>query len=723
MHRGFFDRASTDPLPQRDDRMSSLVHAALTIRKTARASFGFAAALAFASLVLLGVFLVEPHDLGLEHAAVAAAWLALISQRVVRRAREREGTPDGGWLDLEIGLLLLVAAHAGVQVAGGLMGPAYPVIYVLVAFLASFARRPMGTALVLSALGMEAVLFFLTEQLQDTSRYALHGGFIVLFGALNVVFTRAEIARVRERSRKELDQEKEKVREESRLFRLVGAASSQASAPPEEKVFRSSLEQVHDALYHVLDLLKSTLGLHTCVLLLTNESGSQLQIVELATDSEEVGEGPFGSGEGAVGAVATRGIRMNLENLKRGYKGLCYYRSGADVNCFLGVPILEQGTCIGALCADRKEGPPFTPHEEELLAAAAAHVLRTIENERVFVQLERSKREQSHLFRASQALGEALTEDQVVEAGLTAAHGIAPYDFAAITMYDAGTRTHTVRRVVGEGADRFASLRFRDNTSLTAMAVKNRHYLPYRGELAPQQVVFTRRQKLSGMSSLLIVPLIVREDAIGTIALAARRSDAFNDTVRPTLQVLANQLAVAMSNAAAVRRLEEMATTDGLTGCLNKRAFNEELEGKLTSAARFGRKLSLLVTDIDHFKNVNDTYGHDVGDVVIKELGAILQRVKRDTDIVARFGGEEFCVLCEETDREGAKILAERIREELGETKFETELGKLSVTCSVGVATFPMDASKPDELFKVTDQALYAAKRSGRNRVCTIEHN
>ena len=184
------------------------------------------------------------------------------------------------------------------------------------------------------------------------------------------------------------------------------------------------------------------------------------------------------------------------------------------------------------------------------------------------------------------------------------------------------------------------------------------------------------------MRSLLILPLVVREDAIGTLAIAAERPDAWGHAVRPTLQVLANQLAVAMSNAAAVARLEEMATTDGLTGTLNKRAFMEELERKLTSAARFGRKLSLLVTDLDHFKSVNDTYGHDVGDVVIKELGAILMREKRDTDSVARFGGEEFCVLCEETDSEGAVILAERIREVVGDTVFQTDLGKLSVKCS-----------------------------------------
>jgi diguanylate cyclase (GGDEF)-like protein len=698
---------------------SPLVHVALLVRRTTRAAVGLVSALGFAVLVLLGVFEGPFERLGPEHAAVGVAWLVLFAVRAVKRARERAGSDEGRRIDLELGLLLLTATHAVVQLGGGLTGPFYPLVYVLVAFLASFARSPMGSVLVLSAIAFEAAITFLVEPQPDVPRFALHGGFIVLFGALNVVFTRAEIARIRERSKKELDEERTKVREAARLFRLVGAPTADATQRDEDKVFRSSLEQVHDALYHVLDLLKRTMELHSCILLMKDEASGKLAIVEMATDSDDIAEGPFGGGEGAVGAVASRGLVMNLENLKPGYKGLCYYRSGALVRCFLGVPVTENGQVRGALCADRLGNRPFTKQEEETLSSAVAQVLRAIENERVFVQLERGKREQSYLYKASQALGEAMTEDQVIDAGLEAARDIAPYDLAAITFYDAETRTHRVRKVLGEGAEALSGLTFRDNTSLTAMAVKNRHYLPYRGELDPRQVVFTRRVSLDGMRSMLILPLVVREDAIGTLALAAHRTDAFNDSVRPTLQVLANQLAVALSNAAAVRRLEEMATTDGLTGCLNKRAFLEDLDRKIRSAERFGRKLSLLVTDIDHFKSVNDTYGHDVGDVVIKELGTILKKIKRDTDSVARFGGEEFCVLCEETDTDGAIILAERIREELGQKVFNTELGKLSVKCSIGVATFPRDAKTSAELFKITDQALYAAKRSGRNRVCT----
>jgi diguanylate cyclase (GGDEF)-like protein len=124
------------------------------------------------------------------------------------------------------------------------------------------------------------------------------------------------------------------------------------------------------------------------------------------------------------------------------------------------------------------------------------------------------------------------------------------------------------------------------------------------------------------------------------------------------------------------------------------------------------------VVDIDFFKKVNDNHGHDVGDLVIRGLGEILKRQKRTTDVVARFGGEEFVVLCEQTDEKGAMLLAERIREELGKTSFRAGSSVISVTCSIGVSTFPACGGDWESLFKAADEALYVSKRSGRDR-CT----
>ena len=643
------------------------------------------------------------------------AWIALFGHQA--HTAYRQGTDPRS--AFELGVLLLVGVQALVQFRGGIGSDLYPLTFVAVALVASFATGPAGIGVVAFALALSLVTAFFGEQITDPLLLGLNALFIACFGALSYVFTRAEIVRVRRKSDLDLATKKEKVKDDTRLFRLVAPSSD--GVRDEERLYETSVQEVRQALYHVLQLLHRTLDLHTCVLLMPSDEAEQLCITELVTKSDDVAAGPFPLGAGAVGAAVRRKLTTNLQEIRPGYTGICYYRRPATVRSFIAVPVLERGHLRAVLCADRVIERAFVPEEEELLRDSTSHILRAFENERVFVQLESSKREQETLYRVSQALSTALTQDAVMEVGLTAVKEIVPHDFAAISEYQPEGRRHVVRRAAGERALDFQGLRFRDNASLTAMVVKNRHYLPYRGEFDPkQQVLFTKKAKLKGMESLLVLPLVAREEPIGTLIVAAKAPSAFGTSARETLQALANQLAVAMANARSVRLLEELATTDGLTGCLNKRALLDQMEQKLMAAQRFGRKLSLIVTDLDHFKAVNDTYGHAAGDRVLKELGEVLRRVKRETDLVARFGGEEFCVLCEETDVRGAQLLAERVREELEKTEVLTELGPLKVTASLGVATFPDHASTAADLFVQGDKALYEAKHRGRNQVCTV---
>jgi len=695
--------------------MTALVQAALRVRRTARSAWGLAAAFLLAAFLLAGFFLPGGQAFGWWHFAWVTIWSALFGHRA-RNAHQHGTDPRSAF---ELGVLLLVGVHALVQFRGGVGSDLYPLTYVAVALVASFATGPAGIGVVAFAVVLGFAIALLGEQVVDPLRLGLNAFFVIGFGVLSYVFTRAEIVRVRRKSELELEARKEKVRDDTRLFRLVAPSSD--GVRDEDRLYQTSVQEVRQALYHALQLLHRTLDLHTCVLLMPGDETEQLRIIELVTKSDHVADGPFSLGAGAVGAAVRRKLTTNLQQVRPEYRGICYYRGPAPVRSFIAVPVLERNHLRAVLCADRVVDRAFSPEEEELLRDSTSHVLRAFENERVFMQLERSKREQEILYRVSQALSTALTQDAVMEVGLGAAKEIAPHDFAAITEYEPDGRRHIIRRAVGERALDFQGLRFRDNTSLTAMVVKNRHYLPYRGEFdSKQQVLFTKKAKLKGMESLLVLPLVVREEPIGTLIIAAKASSAFGPSVRETLQALTNQLAVAMANARAVRQLEEMATTDGLTGCLNKRAFLDQMEQKLMAAQRFGRKLSVIVTDLDHFKAVNDTYGHAAGDRVLQELGRVLRRVKRETDLVARFGGEEFCVLCEETDARGAQLLAERVREELENTELQTELGPLRVTASLGVATFPDHASTAADLFVQGDKALYEAKNSGRNQVCTV---
>ncbi|HVZ32331.1 MAG TPA: GGDEF domain-containing protein, partial [Polyangiaceae bacterium] len=269
-----------------------------------------------------------------------------------------------------------------------------------------------------------------------------------------------------------------------------------------------------------------------------------------------------------------------------------------------------------------------------------------------------------------------------------------------------------------EGSDELLGQTFRDPTGLCGMVVDNRHPLPYRGHcVAEVQVLFTRQLHPPRLPSLLVLPLLVHQEVLGTLVLGSEQSGGFGADVRITLQVLAGHVAVSLANARMLKRLEELATTDGLTGLLNKRAVTEMARQKLRSAQRFRKPLAVLICDLDHFKAVNDTHGHDVGDRVIQGFADVLRRAKRETDAVGRFGGEEFVLICEQTDQEGAELLSQRIRAELGKARFVSDSGAFEVTCSVGIATFPEAGSDWESLFKATDEALYVSKRNGRNRV------
>jgi two-component system, cell cycle response regulator len=204
---------------------------------------------------------------------------------------------------------------------------------------------------------------------------------------------------------------------------------------------------------------------------------------------------------------------------------------------------------------------------------------------------------------------------------------------------------------------------------------------------------------------------------LGTMVLGARAERAYEGDVVRQLEVVAMQAGDSILRAKLFEQTERLATTDGLTGLTNHRTFQARLDEQLALAQRYGKKLSLVLCDIDHFKSVNDTYGHPAGDVVLKGVARALAQEARETDIAARYGGEEFAIVLPETDTAGAVAIAERIRAKIGALVFETEQGPLRVTMSLGVATFPDDGAKKPVLVERADGCLYHAKRHGRNQV------
>ena len=213
-----------------------------------------------------------------------------------------------------------------------------------------------------------------------------------------------------------------------------------------------------------------------------------------------------------------------------------------------------------------------------------------------------------------------------------------------------------------------------------------------------------------------------RDALLGAMAVA-RRGKPFDLADREVLRYLIGQAAVSVENIGLHERVAEQAVTDELTGLSNSRHFRQWMERESARLMRFGGEISLVMLDIDDFKQVNDTAGHLQGDEVLVSIGRVLRLESRGIDEPARYGGEEFVLALPETPKGGAVEVAERIRERIEATEVAGVRGNsaLTVTASIGVATMPGDGADTQSLIAAADRALYSAKRQGKNRVVAAE--
>jgi diguanylate cyclase (GGDEF)-like protein len=207
-------------------------------------------------------------------------------------------------------------------------------------------------------------------------------------------------------------------------------------------------------------------------------------------------------------------------------------------------------------------------------------------------------------------------------------------------------------------------------------------------------------------------------DYVGVISIA-REGQEFTDTETDLFAYLVGQAAVSIENANLHEAVQHQALTDELTGLFNVRHFHESLENELERSRRFSSSVGLAMLDIDDFKHVNDTYGHQQGDLVLVEVARCLRALSRDIDEPTRYGGEELAVILPQTDLSGAELLAERMRATIADLRIKRldGNGTLRVTASFGVASVPQSAGTKDSLIAAADAALYRAKRAGKNRV------
>ena len=391
------------------------------------------------------------------------------------------------------------------------------------------------------------------------------------------------------------------------------------------------------------------------------------------------------------------------------------------VRSYIGSPIVVEGKVIGFINVDSKNPNFYSQQQAERLRVFADEAAIAIQNARYVEELRERNQDLTTLYEVGLSMTKELNDHEIVDGLIKQIAHFKEIDIFLLMIFNDGSGKISVylfdsKKELLQNAeiDKDKIGKF------VQMIVDNRKtiYLPNFSD--PDMFVeLTKKQNYSfnKIQTCLGIPLIKGKEVIGILSVFSKKEDAFNQKQIQLLETIASQLSITFQNVKMYERMKELAIIDELTGIYNRRFFYLAANKEIDRTVRYHKNLSLILIDIDHYKDVNDHYGHIAGDKVLQRLTQVIQKELRESDIFSRYGGEEFLILLSNTEIKDAVAVAERLREKVEELQVRYNEEEISVTISLGVTQLTADRNTLQELIAVVDQALYGAKQKGRNRV------
>ena len=404
-------------------------------------------------------------------------------------------------------------------------------------------------------------------------------------------------------------------------------------------------------------------------------------------------------------------IRSDLEKA-RARLGVAF-KPERPAKCLVAAPILLGSKPAGVMVAISTEREfVFEQRDLDVLVTAAGQASVAVENARLFAGEQRRSRQLAFLNNISRTaissddpvhmLGQIVGEIQKNFSFDHIGIGLLDYGTKEIEIKaEAGATAHAMGKRVPLGIGILGRVARTGERALVQNGMKGQI-----GAMLPES------------RSVLCIPITYGETLLGALNIESRNESAFSPQDVLILNTLADLLATALHNAFVFQKLQQQSITDGLTGIKTRRFFWEALSAEWKRASRSGRPFSVVLIDLDKFKEVNDTMGHFEGDLVLARVGRLLEQKSRQSNVVARYGGDEFIILMPETGAEQAQVLAERLRQWLVS---DPMLSEHHITGSFGVASYPTHGFSIEDIIRVADAGMYVSKRSGGNRVSAAE--
>jgi len=391
------------------------------------------------------------------------------------------------------------------------------------------------------------------------------------------------------------------------------------------------------------------------------------------------------------------------------------------VRAVIALPVFGGAELLAVLILYHcRPGRRFTARDVELLEVVGRQTGVALQNARLYQSAVVEAARRHTLYSASVKIGAALDAEELYAVIHQSAERLMRCDTIAIGLLDE-ERQEIEYVYLWDRVGRWPGRRLPVARGLIGYVVRHGLSLRIENNDPQTEAIFNTEPFGEGEDesrAILATVLSAGELVIGGITVQSSTAGSYSASDLNALEMLAATAAIAIQNAQLFAQIQQLATLDSLTGVPNRRHFYEQAIREVERAARYGHPLSMLMLDADHFKAVNDTYGHIAGDQVLQMIAARCRDDLREVDLLARFGGEEFAALLPNTDKEQALQVARRLAARVADQPIVTDAGPLSVTISLGVASFPAGrVASLETLLAAADEALYRAKGAGRNQV------
>jgi diguanylate cyclase (GGDEF)-like protein len=415
-------------------------------------------------------------------------------------------------------------------------------------------------------------------------------------------------------------------------------------------------------------------------------------------------------GRGIIGHVAkTRQAYLTGDVLQDPY----YFSSAQRNGSAIGVPMLEKGQLLGVMYVESTQKNELQTDDVQTLQTLANQVATSLEKARLYTRTQEHLQVMTTLQSISHAVSASLELDEILNNVICLLKDSFGYAYLSIYLLE-GELLHLGAQLGYPNDQLIREIPL--SAGVIGRTARDKQTQFIRNVSADPDFLRAAYE----VKSEIAVPLMKNEDVLGVLNVESRNDGQLREADVNLLNVLAGSVAVAIDNARLHAEVKRMALTDVISGLANRRAFDDLLDAEMTRAWRYRHPISLIILDLDSFKEYNDKWGHPAGDVRLREVADLLRANVREPDVAARYGGEEFAVILPNTQKSGAMRLAERLREA---AEFSAPQKKESgdpisgYTLSLGVATYPEDAASVEELLLMADNAELMAKRLGKNRV------